>query len=265
MGREITCRCPFHEDRHPSFSINATSGLWICYSCGASGNLERLITDVGGKTNPTTALRAVKRRRIAGMEPRRTSTTSPPLPDPYYLYARYEAFDSPPQWALDEKYIDPQCAEDYGLRWNKGWIIPIWGPRVTDPIIDLRGWQFKRMDFVSNYPKGVKKSTTLFGLAQCRERRAVLVESPLDVVRLESLGVAAVASYGAMVSKYQMGLLEGHLDRLVLALDNDEQGRAQTKRIYPVLARRLPTRVLDYEAKDPGEMTDDELEVLFDL
>ncbi len=54
VGREnnssddISCRCPLHDDRNPSFSINAVSGLWICYAgCGA-GNLRQLIRLVKG-------------------------------------------------------------------------------------------------------------------------------------------------------------------------------------------------------------------------
>jgi hypothetical protein len=30
--------CPFHDDRNPSFSINARSGRWVCFACGVEGN-----------------------------------------------------------------------------------------------------------------------------------------------------------------------------------------------------------------------------------
>lgn len=33
----IVC-CPFHDDRTPSLSIHAVSGLYHCFSCGAKGN-----------------------------------------------------------------------------------------------------------------------------------------------------------------------------------------------------------------------------------
>lgn len=37
---EIHTRCPFHDDRHPSFSINVDTGMFVCGSqrCGARGN-----------------------------------------------------------------------------------------------------------------------------------------------------------------------------------------------------------------------------------
>lgn len=38
---KILMRCPFHQDRNPSFSANRISGTWLfhCFSCGESGSL----------------------------------------------------------------------------------------------------------------------------------------------------------------------------------------------------------------------------------
>ncbi len=36
-GEWLTCCCPLHEDRRPSFSIHATVGNWRCFGCGATG------------------------------------------------------------------------------------------------------------------------------------------------------------------------------------------------------------------------------------
>lgn len=30
--------CPFHDDKHPSLSINLQTGAYRCYSCGARGS-----------------------------------------------------------------------------------------------------------------------------------------------------------------------------------------------------------------------------------
>jgi len=35
--RQATSLCPFHNERHPSFSVNLKSGAFFCFSCGASG------------------------------------------------------------------------------------------------------------------------------------------------------------------------------------------------------------------------------------
>lgn len=41
-GAEILFRCPNHEDRDPSLSINPSKNLWLCGPCGKSGNYWEL-------------------------------------------------------------------------------------------------------------------------------------------------------------------------------------------------------------------------------
>jgi DNA primase len=38
-GANYTGRCPFHEEKTPSFSVNPTEKLYYCFGCGAGGNL----------------------------------------------------------------------------------------------------------------------------------------------------------------------------------------------------------------------------------
>lgn len=258
--REISAHCPFHEDRHPSFSINIANQLWICYQCGRRGNLAQLVEEISGERGDVQQmLRAVKRRRIR----RRTVKEKPePAPDSLLIFAEYESLACPPSWALEQRGLDDDVVGRYGIKWDKGWVIPIWSPD-DKPV--LWGWQFKRMQFVSNYPKAVKKSQTLFGLRELTQANVVLVESPLDVVRLASVGVGALASFGAWVSNVQISLLMDTAKRVILALDQDEEGRTQTNRIYKKIAREMPTRIasLPRRRKDPGECTSKELREAF--
>jgi len=34
---QATALCPFHNDRHPSFSVSLKTGAFICFACGISG------------------------------------------------------------------------------------------------------------------------------------------------------------------------------------------------------------------------------------
>jgi hypothetical protein len=34
---QATALCPFHDERHPSFSVNLKTGAFICFACGMSG------------------------------------------------------------------------------------------------------------------------------------------------------------------------------------------------------------------------------------
>jgi hypothetical protein len=262
IGREISAHCPFHTDAHPSFSINASTGLFICYQCQEAGTLEDLLVKCNTtKGNTVEYLREVRQRKMrkTRQQEREPEPPEEPLIDPFVLSAQYETFKQPPQWAHEERHITSEQMHRFGVRWDKGWIIPIWSPSKTKP--ELWGWQFKRLDFVSNFPKQVKKSQTLFGYHQLTGTTVALVESPLDVVRLASVAVPAVSSFGAFVSRRQLTLLHRRAKRVVLALDNDEEGNRQSKRIYLGLAKSLATSVLKYPegVKDPGEMSDDQI------
>ncbi|MGI8674510.1 MAG: CHC2 zinc finger domain-containing protein, partial [Thermoleophilaceae bacterium] len=38
VGARFTGRCPFHEERTPSFSVSAEHKLYHCFGCGESGD-----------------------------------------------------------------------------------------------------------------------------------------------------------------------------------------------------------------------------------
>ena len=46
VGRELVSRCPFHDDRTPSLSMNSEKGMWHCFSCGRGGDGIGLVMQV---------------------------------------------------------------------------------------------------------------------------------------------------------------------------------------------------------------------------
>ena len=47
-GKNWTGLCPFHADKHPSFSVVPSIGIYKCWSCGETGDLFKF---VGKKEN----------------------------------------------------------------------------------------------------------------------------------------------------------------------------------------------------------------------
>ncbi len=45
-GRRFRGRCPFHQERHPSFYVDPASGVWKCFGCGAGGDLFSFVQRV---------------------------------------------------------------------------------------------------------------------------------------------------------------------------------------------------------------------------
>src|SRR5699024_10616833 len=45
-GSSYVGLCPFHDDRHPSFSVNEQKKLYHCFSCGASGDAIEFVKNI---------------------------------------------------------------------------------------------------------------------------------------------------------------------------------------------------------------------------
>jgi DNA primase len=274
--REISARCPVHEqtvghaDTHPSWSMNRETGLWICYSCGAKGSLSKLVSLLTGDDDTIlTVNRHLISAGIKQLRERFEPDEEETEPEPEIDWRAFARFEPVPQRQLDRRHLTARAAAKYGLRWDRAercWIIPI-----LTPLGELMGWQRKATGYFKNEPYSMRKSTTLFGIQEVEHVTGVLVESPLDVARLYTVmdGVSGVASMGVYVSDEQIRLLGELFDRLIVALDDDREGRRATKG----LGRRLPmfrqhVVYLNYKEcdgrKDIGEMTADEIERTID-
>lgn len=283
---EVWGRCPGHArrvgrvDRHPSWSISRLTGDHHCFGCGYGGSLVSLLMEVRGigmweALTFVGAFGLTEENLDRAMHPRRGSSTT------HVDKSALDAFDSPPIAEISKRDLTKEACDFYNVRWDsseEAWILPFHDEQGA-----LAGWQSKTRRLVRNYPVGVLKSEFLFGLSQYIESKStaplVLVESPLDVVRLWVAGVdGGVSSYGVGVSTQQIRLCIEHSDHLILALDNDEAGRSMTKqlvtgvkidsrgkehKIPTVWGGRIKVDLYNYgdsEAKDPGEQTDEEID-----
>jgi 5S rRNA maturation endonuclease (ribonuclease M5) len=91
----------------------------------------------------------------------------------------------------------------------------------------------------------------------------MVVESPLDVVRLAVAGVeGAIATYGAILSEDQ-GKIMRRADKVIAAFDNDDAGKKASQQVHG-FARKygLDLSYFNYtgiDVKDVGDMTVDEI------
>ncbi|MET9360358.1 CHC2 zinc finger domain-containing protein [Streptomyces sp. NPDC006632] len=263
---EYLAHCPAHlsltgkQDRRPSFSVNGSTGLFHCFSCGYAGAFIQLVED-GLGYNRVEAFQWIARHGVY-----RTVQDTGPAPEAEETVRINEAslalFVPPPQRACERRGVTPEACQDFGVLWNpekRHWILPIRDPFTGE----LWGWQEKGKRFFRNYPAGIHKSLTLFGDLSWSGETALLLESPLDSVRAHTLQIpGAFSSFGAYVSEAQMRLIKARCRNLILGLDNDPAGRASREKIHGRWRPRgLPMKFLDYShttAKDLGDMSDAE-------
>jgi DNA primase len=268
VGDELVARCPGHkdlvgkEDHKPSWSINIESGIHYCFSCHYKGTLFSLANEMRGRDFAVTVADKVERVIDEGFHISRDFKIPGPDDDsllPQMPEHEILMFDRPPEWALKSRRISMATSEFFGVMWDTdqdAWILPFRDPDTYH----LIGYQVKGekdRSLVRNHPPGIRKSETLFGISSIRnyDRPVVLVESPLDAVRISGLGVQALAIAGSKLSKSQEEILS-RFSHIILALDNDEAGIAETDRIV----RSAPYfyfSLFDYgegDYKDVGDM-----------
>ena len=271
---EVWALCPGHDDSNPtSFSVNRESGASFCFACGyRRSDLVALTCDVLHLDAWAAAVwlrehgasLSARIERIRDRVPT-SKRGKPRTSSGYSLEGEFAVFRDVPRYALDERLLRREAADLYDIRWTgDNYVIPIKDRRGK-----LHGWQERRKPRPKNYPEEVSKSQFLFGAYEFLGDRAIIVESPLDAVRLHSEGYeGAVSSFGSWVSPAQVRILESLADKLVIAMDNDEAGQESTERLLAHFTRKMPVWVLSYDGvppgqkdrvKDPGDMEWDEI------
>jgi len=278
-GSEILALCPGHkeitgkEDHNPSWWINSETGAHICFSCGFKGSLWSLIAtaqnlkDANGLLDYADAkdwLYLSFDNIQLGAPDEEVEQESIFKEVTQITESRLALFTYPPEHALKARGLTLQAAEKHQLLWDRehsNWITVIRDPYSNK----LLGWQEKGFSrrYFRNYPTGVEKSTTLFGLNRYKGGRMIIVESPLDVVRLDSIGITGgVSTYGSMISNAQIELIKD-ADEILFALDNDESGINASKKM---LEQNFEAWFFNYahtDMKDIGAMS--RLEILTGL
>ena len=266
---ELWARCPGHfkrtgkEDRHPSWSVNREDGVHFCFSCGYTGSFVSLVHDVTNQDFGD-ATRWVRQRGSLERVKRKLRKSKAEKDTTKIINeASLALMHAPPLKELAKRRLTLGSALHYGVLWEpeKGsWIVPIRDPETGE----LWGWQEKNERVFRNTPEEVPKSKTLFGLNKFAGNRAILLESPLDVVRLHSAGIeGGLSSFGVATSEVQLSLLFEVADIVVIALDNDRDGhRYSSKLRQKFLGKGKNIRFFNYRginAKDIGEMTDEQI------
>lgn len=288
-GVELNALCPGHyartgkEDQNPSWWINLETGQHICFSCGYKGNLAQLVCDVKEFYLKTwdnkysydyetaqawladvSSIPVETLLEMVRSLPNRIDAPPKPLE---MSEARLAVFVEPPEKALRDRNIVIEAARKYGVLWDNKkatWILPLREPHFNR----LMGWQEKGTEQRTffNRPAGLQRAKTLFGVDVQSEDIAIIVESPLDCLRIASAGFdGAMALCGTQISDEQIKLIR-RSERVIVAVDNpniDKPGKKAADEFRKIASKYgINLFFFNYGStgkKDPGDMTDDEI------
>src|SRR6267142_346054 len=270
VHEEAWALCPGHFERvgkkntRPNkWSVNTETGQHSCFSCGFSGSFVYLVQEVKGYDRADAEQWVRNRggisrlRRVLDNSQGRSADFERNEGIPAWNAARLALFTSPPYSALEQRRLSSGAVTRYGVLWDsnkENWILPIRDPDTGK----LWGYQEKGEGWFCNKPARVEKSETLFGLETLTGSTAVILESPLDCLRLYTAGISgAVSSYGVQISDRQLELLFDRAEIIIFALDNDAAGLSKMRSLrerYLRSGKRI--KFVDYShipwAKDLG-------------
>jgi DNA primase len=245
-GDERIARCKWHDDTGtPNLSINAESGLYHCWVCGAKGSLRRQ-----GNTPAANLVGLRNRLHQAPVEATMVYSES---------------------WL---NQFDNECDYWHGRGFSDKTInlFRLGYDPVTDcPTIPIRSSRGQVLGVVRRQmppirpkylnPKGFKRGRDLFGswlVRQRHYRRIAIVEGPADAIACWDAGVPAVAMHGCHLTDDQAKLLRGLGASTVVAMtDNDKAGDEAIKQIkeaVPGMNLVVGYYRPHWREKDPGEL-----------
>lgn len=259
------CLLPFgnhrDQDRNPTASLNYRKLTYNCLGCGAGGGLvwfislcrdesgeqaRRWLEDQTGSGPNEQSLASLMEFFDAVYDKRRN--VEPPMPrmdakvlDPWLAIHPYLTDPKP-----DGRGIPEQTLMDFKIGYgvlrlrthddDHGKPIFVQSPRIVIPHFwkgSLVGWQSRRLvkDGTPKYQStgDFPKDQTVYNY-KARQRRVVVVESPLSVLSKAHLDPHIEGLFGAKVPDRQARLLSMH-PSVVLFMDNDEAGWNATKKL----------------------------------
>jgi DNA primase len=88
-GRNYLARCPFHQERTPSFNVNPEMGVFKCFGCGAGGDVFKFLMLTENLTYPE-AIRKIAGRVGIAIEEEKSEIVSAEAREKQVLYGLLE-------------------------------------------------------------------------------------------------------------------------------------------------------------------------------
>jgi len=258
--------CPYHNNnRTPAGEVSKESGLFFCFGCQQTATLQEIVMKMSNRSY-FESLRYIKSKE---QESDITQIVAKQLytPPTFVQYDEViikrlnsQALESPRAMRyFDGRLVTKSSVSKFNLGYSEKQdmvTIPVHSPEGM--VIGFVGRSLEGKDF-KNTP-GLPKSKTLFNLHKVKANDKVyVVESSFDAIRLDQVGMPAVATLGATISKSQVELLEKYFNEIYLIADNDEAGKSMSKKMIDKLKSRVSIIQLDTKYKDIGDMQDSDI------
>lgn len=283
VNDNIMISCPSHKDgqeRKPSCGVSLVdtytggkitpAGTVHCFTCGYTADLTSFISFCFGykdrglygnnwlKSKYRTTLLESKRDLSLSISRDKPKEKYPTIPDTilhqYEYYCKY----------LSDRGISKEICSKFSIGCSPKEML------ITLPVKDLEGnVKFIQTRNINSkfyfIPAGINKTDFLFGGFECiigQYKTVWIVESIFNALTLWQLGIPAVALLGTGGGNQYKLLRRLPVREYIIALDNDEAGKAGTQKLINQLSSAKMLKTLQYNYNDTRDINDLKEEVL---
>lgn len=267
---EVACFCPFHANANtPSFSINRTTGLWVCFNpaCNSRGSIRLLADRLGVPHDWAGQQENISNddlvNEIMGIKEKEQEEEWDDDMERIGLDYTKPSDLSSLQYLVDRGF-HPAVLEHFEIGFSS---------RQNRIVIPARDESYKLLGFIGRditgeakskylYSKRFPRARMIFNLQNAKQYSTCIVtEGSLDCIKIHQAGFPNVVSMlGANISPHQGELLNKYFNELVLFLDNDAAGEGAIRAIIDICPGKQ-ILLVQYPPgiKDPGEMDEDQI------
>ncbi len=288
-GDNVSIRCPFHDDSDPSFCMNVSNGLFICYGCDVTGNFRKFLSMLGHSSEYIAHHYGVTLKNLAANAPPPKDLSRPEVVMEVNKHIDNDLlglFHFCPESLLKEGFT-PETLQAFGVGVDKQ------HSRITFPLRDVEGnlvgisgramlidqeprYKVYREEYRTwglppyETDKGnlLWNAHTMFDRLQRENGRPVVtvVEGFKAVMWLTQAGIPNVVGLMTKrMSKTQEWILQRMGAEYVLMLDNDKAGIEGTIKVTDAIYKTgAPLRIVLYDANQPTDVPLDELPYLIE-
>lgn len=270
-NRNIQTNCPFHkggQERKPSFGINIDDGRCHCFTCGWSGSISEMISELFGRNDFGKFGESWLEKRFNSVEIETREKMILPSRNRCRTFAIKKYIT---EEELDKyRYIHPymyrrgltdEIIERFDIGFDRD------SNCITFPVYNLDG----RCVFVARrnvekkffqYPQGVEKPVYLANeILKNNYKKVYVCESFLNALTFWKYGRPAVALIGTGTKEQYDILKKLPVREYVLALDPDEAGRKGTEKFRQNVKGKIIKEVIYTTKEDINDLQERCLEL----